>query len=526
MKSISTNALTTASKEGRDLPEVFLQPAILGGKPGIYFIGPFGRRVSFASQQRRALNTVWAVGKSGKLSGNPNVAVVGGGLAGLTTAAALIAAQCNVTLIEANDSLLERQDNTTHRYVHPTVNFWPEMPLNPTTELPYLDWFEDRCSDVISVIAAEWNEVFQKGLTDFLPRTRAVGLKTKEGEKPKVKLLRNHGHPNQFEEIKEFDLLFVTTGFGDELQLQPWEPSYWNVDRLEAARDAGTKKFVVGGTGDGGLIDALRVVQKTFDRGRICLKIVRELDSQGIGQRVKQIEKDVSELAKHNEDKAAKLYHQRYSDLLGQLSLAVREELGSRHAGVSVTLVGRLPHPYGLYVAPIHKLMIASALHAGSVNYVQGDLAADGDWYQIKGSGKGAASVKVSPDAKVVVRVGPVGPLSALLSKTEVKTLRDSQKQLADILEPGDIDTDFFRGYGKLPARNINDVAFVKFRKKLIEDYLFKNYRVSCQLSIKSGKPDVTLLSPDNNNIDSSTLPRTLFGIELHARPVSVGKGL
>src|SRR5262245_25589074 len=70
------------------------------------------------SQQVRALNLVWALGKS-TLKGK-QIAVIGGGVAGLTFAAASAGCGASVHLFERT-KLLHLQLGCWHRALHPEV---------------------------------------------------------------------------------------------------------------------------------------------------------------------------------------------------------------------------------------------------------------------------------------------------------------------------------------------------------------------------------------------------------------------
>lgn len=73
-----------------------------------YCISPVLNPVSFWAQQNRALNLAWALMTKGELEGK-SVAVIGGGLAGVTTALALQAIRCIPTIYEWRPSVLHRQ---------------------------------------------------------------------------------------------------------------------------------------------------------------------------------------------------------------------------------------------------------------------------------------------------------------------------------------------------------------------------------------------------------------------------------
>lgn len=114
-----------------------VQAAAVPGMEGYYCLGPYGRRVSFIAQQYRALNLVWALHRRGDFKPGEHVAVIGGGLAGMTAAIAFLAHGCHVHLFERH-KLMSRQRETEHRMVHPSINLWPMEDLRATTKLPFL----------------------------------------------------------------------------------------------------------------------------------------------------------------------------------------------------------------------------------------------------------------------------------------------------------------------------------------------------------------------------------------------------
>ena len=141
-----------------------LKAAVVPGKSQrVYSIGSFSKRVNFLAQQRRALNLVWALSEDGRLENKPRVAVIGGGLAGVTAAAALIAFDVAVDVFEKGGRVLHRQRKTAHRRVHPTINAWPFEKISVATELPFYDWSVGVSSEVAEAIASD----FEKTMMDF-----------------------------------------------------------------------------------------------------------------------------------------------------------------------------------------------------------------------------------------------------------------------------------------------------------------------------------------------------------------------
>ena len=94
-------------RSGRDIYfDQVIEAAYLHTKPGCFYIGPFARRVSFSSQQHRALDLVAALADRGKLRHRElnrpkTVAVIGAGIAGITAMSALRGQGCIVHLYGA-----------------------------------------------------------------------------------------------------------------------------------------------------------------------------------------------------------------------------------------------------------------------------------------------------------------------------------------------------------------------------------------------------------------------------------------
>ncbi|AZV39458.1 FAD-dependent oxidoreductase [Komagataeibacter xylinus] len=72
----------------------------------LYFVGTFDRRITFYSQQVRALRLAHALDETGAILPSHSVAVVGAGAAGATIAMALALMGHDVTLYDPADDIL------------------------------------------------------------------------------------------------------------------------------------------------------------------------------------------------------------------------------------------------------------------------------------------------------------------------------------------------------------------------------------------------------------------------------------
>lgn len=92
----------------------------------VFVIGAFDSRITFYSQQVRALSLVHALRDQGILYDGLRVAVIGGGAAGITAAAAAaLAADVTVDLYERADDVLPLQSATRSRRLDTHIYGWP-----------------------------------------------------------------------------------------------------------------------------------------------------------------------------------------------------------------------------------------------------------------------------------------------------------------------------------------------------------------------------------------------------------------
>ena len=91
-----------------------------------------------------------------------SIAIIGGGFAGLTAAAALIkkGVHAEITIFEQRDTLLPLQHGSDTRWLHPRIYDWPaDDSESAVADLPVLNWTAARASDVAAQILLEWGEL-------------------------------------------------------------------------------------------------------------------------------------------------------------------------------------------------------------------------------------------------------------------------------------------------------------------------------------------------------------------------------
>lgn len=355
-----------------DLAETILHSArvVKRETDRIYCVGPPSGRLSFLSQQVRAMNLVWALGKKSIVAPGKAVGVVGGGIAGLSAAVTLRAKGCHVTVYERSKALLHRQRGATHRHAHPIINWWPhEVPtLLPTTSLPFLNWGMDQCDRIVERMMDQWDRLAKasgKSLTVHHEDVNRAVPNPAEGNRLVLK-------SGAKEVGKGFDVVIVASGFGEELSV-PGLPhySYWEQDNLEKIRNTPgeIELFVVSGFGDGGLLDALRIAY-AFKSGALSFKVAQLIDRTPLKDEITSLGLDESAWLAF----ARKIHESMdQNSVLGQVGLLLSDAL--RAGTGDIQLIDKdHASPFHGPAAPIHKLMIAYAVHRGAVSYRKGEL--------------------------------------------------------------------------------------------------------------------------------------------------------
>ncbi len=230
-----------------------LSQAEVPEQTGIFFLGMFESRVTVLSQQIRALNLVDAILRGNRVRLNGRIAIIGGGAAGLTAAAAFatsLPASASVDVYERTPELLHVQ-RESDRYLHPHLYDWPaEHSMNSRAGLPILDWTAGPAGAVADQIEQRFNEI---------RNSRLISVKTSR-DVEKI-LPFDHGGcrvvvagaPN---DGGDYDAAIISIGFGYERLMQGENKSYWSPFPLLGPIRSSEKHLIfVSGNGDGGLVD-------------------------------------------------------------------------------------------------------------------------------------------------------------------------------------------------------------------------------------------------------------------------------
>jgi hypothetical protein len=211
------------------------------------------------------------------LAQNASIAVIGGGVAGVTAAAAAATLGREVFLFEHRPVLCHLQHGCDTRWVHPHIYDWPDFGSDsPYAGLPVLDWKADTAAEVTKQIIAGLDVIRRSAGDRFHAH---LGASTWLAEGRKVRWDNSRGDPRGSE--REFDVIILATGFGVELGVREGETlSYWQNDSVNQPMPGGAYEkplqYFISGPGDGGLIDLLRSRIEGFNQGRIIEDLITD----------------------------------------------------------------------------------------------------------------------------------------------------------------------------------------------------------------------------------------------------------
>jgi hypothetical protein len=259
-------------------------------RDGLYLLGSMERGVTVYSQQVRAHNLIWALWELEENNKRPvgRVAIVGGGISGLTAAAcslALFDKSTSITLFERLLDICPIQQGSDARWIHPRIYDWPfEGSRAPSASLPVLNWSEGRASDVARTILREFGE-FCEAFAGEERLAVYLGLRHFQIDATKKKISwvatrgRRAGAFFQLSEpggtSAEFDTIILATGFGIETLTPPYSlESYWRNEQLaQPVLDGSQHRHLTSGFGDGALVDLCRLTIERFRQDTIVYEL-------------------------------------------------------------------------------------------------------------------------------------------------------------------------------------------------------------------------------------------------------------
>ena len=423
-------------------------------------LGSFSKRVTFADQQRRALNLVWAAFESGLLVKEMRVAVLGAGLAGLTASLAAHQLGCKVTLIEERETTMPLQRGCVTRFVHPNIYDWPAPhSLQARTSLPLLNWSAGYAHQVVDQIDSYWadhsegiEQLFGYSVRSVQERSGTLWVDAQGTDR------LNRG----------FDLVILSLGFGIERTLLgvPLR-SYWSSDDLHQHRlgHRDPVRVLVSGCGDGGLVDALRLSIRNFQHSRIVSELLSDPRLRPVIERLVHID---AHAAAHPDPNARSSYLYQEYDQLPVPDGLITELHARLRRDTEVFINGRGSKPFDLNASILNRFLVFLLLKYGRLNYLPGEIGSEVRWsasedpetqpgtmevsFQRQGTANSPRTFNQKFDI-VVVRHGPVSPVPGIVSDDSVAALRERNAAPADPTRLPLWPDGFFHGGGTVRVR-------------------------------------------------------------------------
>lgn len=250
-------------------------------------LGCFARYVTVYAQQVRAFNLVHTLARTGYLSAHSEVAILGGGIAGLTAAAAsAVQGVRRVAVFEKLANTMRIQRGTDKRFIHPHVYDWPAATLAKDKEQEraghdLLDWAPGRAGDVIEDLDRQWESLRKQYPALEGPRLNCHGIEIlPEGPRWTVRV--------DGTSAGTFDLVVLAVGFGrDSVDITE---SYWTDTSLDGLEAESGATWFLSGLGDGGLTDLMRLCIMDF-RHRAVLELIDQATREKVGNLLLEAER-------------------------------------------------------------------------------------------------------------------------------------------------------------------------------------------------------------------------------------------
>jgi hypothetical protein len=254
-------------------------------RPGLYILGSFARYVTVYAQQVRALNLVDTLAKSGRISARSRIAIIGGGVGGLTVATA--AARLGIAKVHVFEKLedpMRLQWSSLQRYLHPHIYDWPlsDNTSSTSADLPFMSWDAKVAGDVMRDLKRQWDALAPDD-SDRLRITcgcSPVRIEAADGEWAVV-----CGSARS-----TFDIVVLAVGFG--VEPVALGPGYWTDTPLDAVEiETDNQSWLVSGAGDGALTDLMRLCIRNFRHAEVIDAIDSDMGAR-VGQRLSNAEKE------------------------------------------------------------------------------------------------------------------------------------------------------------------------------------------------------------------------------------------
>ena len=410
-------------------------------QPHVFALGNFARQVTFASQQARAFNLIWALFKENRLAPGQRVAVIGAGLGGLTATVAALAKECYVDLFEHASQPCPLQRGNDIRFIHPNILRWPENGSDrDDTDFPFLNWTAANVRGVIKQIDLQWNMRTSKNsrLRKFFNYrvNRLYTSPTKLGpQKPWLTANRVVDNVANGKETTNsatagyvefaYDCVILAVGFGEERSIAgvPFQ-SYWENDSLHQETGRGKRSVLVSGCGDGGLIDALRLRLLNFDHAEFSRKFLNIAEAAQLFADLQRIE---NELAPQASAPDISLKFQAGYDALAVPPIIEEYFRERKRNDTTVTLNSPSSGPLSFKASLLNRYATYLAMRYADLHYLSGRVTAersDSGGIKVTLDRDDIGLREPGPFDLVIVRHGPENVIGRLIPQTAIAEMQ------------------------------------------------------------------------------------------------------
>jgi hypothetical protein len=330
-----------------------------GISPAIYTIGMAASRITIADQQRRAVNIIWALLREGRVAAGDRIAIVGGGVAGITAAAYALKQHLRATVFEKFDDPFAIQQGSG-RWIHPNIYEWPVDGWSyEQTSLPCMNWRAGTAGQVVAQLRKEWLALVDTDGLEWKPRTEIVGVERGTAGDMLVDLSGTKHGP--------YSCLILAAGFGEEATRPEFDGKpYWRDDDLhQRLRSGGTA--LVSGCGDGGLIDAIRIALRDFQHEWLATAATRAANDPAFVSSLLRIERNTPAFPDGDALTKATLAITAPAPVTSLIKAQLRPN-------TSVILNAGREGPFTRAACLINRFIIAELIKLGIVTYMSGKL--------------------------------------------------------------------------------------------------------------------------------------------------------
>ncbi|PIL39925.1 ABC-three component system protein [Massilia psychrophila] len=257
-------------------PLEIVNAAVVHGTRSVFVLGCFEKRVTVYSQQIRALNLVDGILSEGLVRAKGKVAIVGGGVAGMTAAVALAKAAPELQqldLFESRARVLELQHGSS-RFLHPHFYDWPDsISKNADAGLPIMNWQAGPAGAIADTLRGEFERATHSSVLRTYPGVPVIELKP--NSLGLVRVVAGDGSAIN----RIYDAVILAIGFGIERGLDGETPPYWTPSGLAGSiiTPLANPIIFISGNGDGGLVDFQMAAFNALEHRQIC-ELLASLD--------------------------------------------------------------------------------------------------------------------------------------------------------------------------------------------------------------------------------------------------------